>query len=73
MGVTALIAALSDESPRVREQSAWALGAIGDARAANALRASLRDSSKGVREQARWALGVVGGEKGKDDDDNNER
>jgi HEAT repeat protein len=51
----------------VREQSAWALGAIGDARAVAALRASLRDSDKGVREQARWALGVVSGEKDNDE------
>jgi HEAT repeat protein len=55
------MAALSDESSRVREQAAWALGAIGDARAAASLRAALSDSDAGVREQARWALGVVAG------------
>jgi HEAT repeat protein len=44
----------------VREQAAWALGAIGDSRALNGLLVALKDSSAGVRRQAAWAIGVIG-------------
>jgi HEAT repeat protein len=43
----------------VREQAAWALGAIGDSRAVDALLPALRDASAGVRRQAAWAIGVL--------------
>ena len=56
-----LVKAVSDADARVRTQAAWALGAIGDERAAEALRAATQDKDKNVREQARWALGVVAG------------
>jgi HEAT repeat protein len=38
---------------------AWALGAIGDARATDGLTAALEDTDSDVRRQAAWALGVV--------------
>ena len=44
----------------VREQAAWALGAIGDDRALSALLVALKDDSAGVRRQAAWAIGVIG-------------
>jgi HEAT repeat protein len=50
---------LRDTDERVREQAAWALGAIGDARALAGLTAALKDSASGVRRQAAWALGAI--------------
>jgi len=59
--VAALVEALRDAHPEVREQAAWALGAIGDSRALDGLMSALKDSNAGVRRQAAWALGVIGG------------
>ena len=56
----ALVRALSDDNSGVREQAAWALGAIGDGRALSALLVALKDDSAGVRRQAAWAIGVIG-------------
>jgi len=50
---------LKDIDADVREQAAWALGAIGDARALAGLTAALKDSASGVRRQAAWALGAI--------------
>jgi HEAT repeat protein len=44
----------------VRTQAAWALGAIGDARAVPGLTRALKDADAGVRKQAAWALGAIG-------------
>jgi HEAT repeat protein len=44
----------------VRQQAAWALGAIGDSRATQGLVTALKDSEAGVRRQAAWALGAIG-------------
>ena len=52
--------ALTDASPDVREQAAWALGAIGDSRAISSLLVALKDDSVGVRRQAAWAIGAMG-------------
>jgi HEAT repeat protein len=49
-----------DQDEKTREQAAWALGAIGDSRAAPGLLPALKDEDSGVRKQAAWALGVVG-------------
>jgi len=54
------VKALADQSPGVREQAAWALGALGDSRALTGLLGALKDSSAGVRRQAAWAIGVIG-------------
>src|SRR6185436_18344229 len=58
--VPALIEALKDTDAGVREQVAWALGAIGDRRAVDGLVGALSDSAPGVRKQAAWALGELG-------------
>jgi HEAT repeat protein len=51
---------LADDSPDVREQAAWALGAIGDSRAVPGLLVALKDNSVSVRRQAAWAIGAIG-------------
>ena len=43
----------------VRQQAAWALGAVGDAQALQPLLAALKDADAGVRRQVAWAIGVV--------------
>ena len=58
-GVSGAKIALRDQERGVREQAAWALGAIGDARALQDLLAALKDSEAGVRRQAAWAIGVI--------------
>jgi HEAT repeat protein len=58
--VEGLVHALSDQSSGVRQQAAWALGAIGDPRALSGLLPSLKDSDAGVRKQAAWAIGAIG-------------
>jgi HEAT repeat protein len=55
-----LTSALKDDDPRVRRQAAWALGVLGDSRAAAGLIVALKDADAGVRRQAAWALGVIG-------------
>jgi HEAT repeat protein len=50
---------LKDTHGAVRKQVAWALGAIGDGRAADGLTAALQDTDADVRKQAAWALGAV--------------
>ena len=45
--------------PSVRRQAAWALGALGDARALEPLLTALKDSDASVRRQVAWAIGVV--------------
>jgi HEAT repeat protein len=55
----ALLEALKDASPEVRQQAAFALGQIGDARATEALSAALKDGSAEVRKQAAFALGQL--------------
>jgi HEAT repeat protein len=54
------VTALGDADPETREQTAWALGAIGDGRAGAGLAAALGDADPRVREQAAWALGAIG-------------
>ena len=56
----ALVKALSDQSQGVRQQAAWALGAIGDSRALPGLLPALKDTDAGVRKQAAWAIGAIG-------------
>ena len=57
--VPALVKALEDADPRVRRQTAWALGALRDPRAAEPLAAALKDRDASVREQAAWASGAL--------------
>jgi hypothetical protein len=57
--VDGLVNALSDASPDVRSQAAWALGMIGDSRAVEPLSRALKDEDAEVREQAAWALGLI--------------
>ena len=57
--VAPLIPLLTDTEAGVRRQAAWALGALGDARALEPLLSALKDSDAGVRRQAAWAVGVV--------------
>jgi len=52
--------ALTDTSAGVREQAAWALGAIGDSRALPGLLVALKDDNVSVRRQAAWAIGAIG-------------
>ncbi|HEV3484091.1 MAG TPA: HEAT repeat domain-containing protein, partial [Vicinamibacterales bacterium] len=58
--VEGLMRALSDDDRRVREQAAWALGAIGEPRALPGLLPALKDPEASVRRQAAWAIGVIG-------------
>jgi HEAT repeat protein len=55
-----LLKALTDASADVREQAAWALGAIGDPKATSGLAKALKDADARVRRQAAWALGAIG-------------
>lgn len=56
--VPALIAALAEEEPLVRQHAAWALGQIGGERAKEALRAALkREQEDGIIREIRAALG----------------
>ena len=57
----ALMDALRDDEPRVREQAAWALGVLDHRPAIEPLIAALKDPDPRVRRQAAWALGVIGG------------
>lgn len=50
---------LRDREAPVREQTAWALGALGDRRAEPALAVALKDTEPKVRRQAAWALGAL--------------
>jgi HEAT repeat protein len=55
--VPALIAALGDRKQAVRLRAAWALGKIGDGRAAEALRrVAARDADRDVRREAKAAI-----------------
>ena len=56
---TALIAALRDAKPDVREQAAFALGQIRDRRAVEPLISALKDANADVRQQAAFALGQM--------------
>jgi len=53
---------LADPSWEVRSKAAWALGQIGDRRAADALAWALKDARADVRKSAAWALGQIGNE-----------
>ncbi|MDX1661077.1 MAG: HEAT repeat domain-containing protein [Gemmatimonadota bacterium] len=56
----AMVAALADQSPEVRETVARALGAVDDPRAVEALLRALRDDPDAdVRRVAAWALGEI--------------
>ena len=55
----ALTAALADPEAQVREQTAWALGMIGDPAAMDALTDAMKDESAKVRKQAIWAIGML--------------
>ena len=57
--MTPLIPLLTDSDVGVRRQAAWALGALGDARALEPLLSALKDTDAAVRRQAAWAVGVV--------------
>ena len=57
--VEALVVALKDVNPGVREQVAFALGQIGDPRAIDGLTAALKDANPDVRQQAAFALGQI--------------
>jgi HEAT repeat protein len=52
-----LIAGLAQESPRIRQGCAWALGQTQSPAAVEALIARLADADAGVRGAAAWALG----------------
>jgi FOG: HEAT repeat len=54
-----LLAALKDASADVREQAAFGLGQLQDARAVEPLSGVLKDQSESVREQAAFALGQI--------------
>ena len=54
--VPALIDRLKDPDPHVRETSAWALGTIGDRRAAGPLKAAMHSSDSRTRHGATWAF-----------------
>jgi HEAT repeat protein len=58
--VEPLIAVLKDKDSEIRENSAEALGEIGDARAVDPLIAALKDNDKDVRWHAASALGEIG-------------
>ena len=57
--VEALVIALKDTVPDVREQVAFALGQIRDPRAIDALTSALKDANADVRQQAAFALGQL--------------
>ena len=61
--VPALTRLLGDTDWQVRSKAAWALGQIGDRRAADALASALKDSKPDVRKTAAWALGQIGEER----------
>jgi len=58
--VKGLIKALRHKDWHVREEAAWALGGIGDARAVEPLIQALMDDSDVLRRIAAWALGEIG-------------
>ena len=58
--VEPLIGAPRRPEAEARKNAAWALGAVGDSRAAAALREALKDADRDVREQAAWALSAIG-------------
>jgi HEAT repeat protein len=58
--VEPLVAALDDKDSVVRLRAAWALGRIGDKRAAGKLISTLNDGDWSVRMRAAEALGVLG-------------
>jgi len=63
--VPALVQALSDAKPDVRQQAAFALSQVGDPSAVDALTtAMMKDSDPDVRQQAAFALGQVFGRGG---------
>ena len=57
--VDALIGALKDEDPEVREMVAWALGELEQARAVPGLVSALGDADWRPRAKAAWALGEI--------------
>jgi HEAT repeat protein len=57
--VEPLVIALKDSNADVRQQAAFALGQLDDARAIDALTAALKDPSADVRQQAAFALGQL--------------
>lgn len=62
--IPAIEAALSDESSDIRDNAAWALARMGEARAARSIPLLARtletDENTDVRAQAAWALGQLG-------------
>ncbi len=58
--VKGLIKALRHKDWHVREEAAWALGGIGDARAVEPLIQALMDEYSVVRKGAAWAFGKIG-------------
>ena len=56
-----VISKLKDGTWRVRENAAWALGVLDDARAVAALENALKDEDASVRVNAAEALGQIGG------------
>ena len=58
-GGQAIRIALKDANADVREQTAFALGQIRDARAIDGLTAALKDVNASVRQQAAFALGQI--------------
>jgi len=63
-----LIERLKDKNSDVRENVAWALGVIGDARAVDSLIEALKDLDSDVRENVAWALGKIGWKPGNDEE-----
>lgn len=55
-GMSAVIAALGERSPELRELAAWGVGATSPRRAPDALIAALRDDDAHVRATVAWAL-----------------
>ncbi|QGX94580.1 HEAT repeat domain-containing protein [Haloplanus rallus] len=60
--LSALVAATTDPSPRVRARAVQSCGWIGDERCVGALRNRLDDDRRRVREEAVRALGAIGSE-----------
>jgi HEAT repeat protein len=54
-----LIETLNDPKPRVRKDAAWALGRLGDDRAASPLNNLLQDKDDDVRQAVKTALDTL--------------
>ncbi|HJQ70762.1 MAG TPA: M56 family metallopeptidase [Blastocatellia bacterium] len=65
-GVKALLDALKDRDPQVREQALYALSHLGGSDAVEALKQAMSSNNPNVRKQAAWGLGMHGDQDGVD-------